>query len=345
MALVKCPDWPYDSARWLLLAVATVASSAAHARQRSESALPSGSDLRVSLRTHCLDCHDGARGKGGFDLNTVLDGAQPSALRAVRARLVRQDMPPIDEAERPSAAEYAAMIAAIDAAVPPARREVPLVRRLNRWQVANSIRDTIGRLGTEPREETTVAPGSATKAGASAATKAEPNIANSSETSAATASSESNPTNAVARTASSTPPPTFAQSLRAIALATLPADDVGEGFDTTASTLALPPLLVEKFLVSAEAVAAAAVLPPSQESTQEAALGSLERRGQVGQHDGVQVLATNGSLTANFTVTLPGTYRFEATCSASRAGPDVAQAAVLVDDSTVLSEAWDPAEP
>ena len=73
-----------------------------------------------------------ARGKGGFDLNTVLDGAQPSALRAVRARLVRQDMPPIEEAERPSAAEYAAMIAAIDAAVPPARREVPLVRRLSR---------------------------------------------------------------------------------------------------------------------------------------------------------------------------------------------------------------------
>jgi len=269
--------------------------------------------LTSTLRTHCLDCHDGVRGKGGFDLNAVLDGAQPSELRAVRARLVRQDMPPIEEAERPSTAEYAAMIAAIDAAVPPARREVPLVRRLNRWQVANSIRDTIGRLGAE--------------------------------TSAATASSESNPTNAVARTASSTPPPTFAQSLRAVALATLPADDVGEGFDTTASTLALPPLLVEKFLVAAEAVAAAAVPPPSQETTQDAALGSLERRGQGGQHDGVQVLASNGSLTANFTVTLPGTYRFEATCSASRAGPELAQAAVLVDDSTVLSQAWDPPEP
>jgi mono/diheme cytochrome c family protein len=105
--------------------------------------------LTSSLRTHCLDCHDGARGKGGFDLNTVLDGAQPSALRAVRARLARQDMPPIEETERPSAAEYAAMIGAIDAAVPPARREVPLVRRLNRWQVANSIRDTIGCLGAE----------------------------------------------------------------------------------------------------------------------------------------------------------------------------------------------------
>lgn len=249
--------------------------------------------LTSSLHTHCLDCHDGARAKGGFDLNTVLDGAQPSALRVVRARLVRQDMPPIEETERPSAAEYAAMIGAIDAAVPPARREAPLLRRLNRWQVANSIRDTIGSLVTD----------------------------------------------------ASTQPPAFAQSLRAIALATLPADDVGEGFDTTASTLALPPLLVEKFLVSAEAVAAAAVLPPSQETTQDAVLGSLERRGQGGQHDGVQVLATNGSLTSSFTVTLPGTYRFEATCSASRAGPDVAQAAVLVDGTTVLSQAWEPGAP
>jgi len=110
--------------------------------------------LTSTLHTHCLDCHDGPRGKGGFDLNTVLDGAQPSALRAVRARLVRQDIPPIEEAERPSAAEYAAMIAAIDAAVPPTRREVPLVRRLNRWQVANSTRDTIGRLGAEPSTPT-----------------------------------------------------------------------------------------------------------------------------------------------------------------------------------------------
>ncbi len=261
--------------------------------------------LDATLRTHCLDCHDGARGKGGFDLNTVLDGAQPSALRAIRARLARQDMPPVEETERPSAAEYAAMIAAIDAAVPPARREVPLVRRLNRWQVANSIRDTIGSLGAEASAQI--------KAGLSVDT--------------------------------STPPPAFAQSLRAIALATLPADDVGEGFDTTAATLGLPPLLVEKFLVSAEAVAAAAVLPPSQQRTMEAALGSLERRGQGGQHDGVQVLATNGSLTASFTVTLPGTYRFEATCSASRAGPDVARASVLVDGATVQAQALQPSAP
>ncbi|MBM3345713.1 MAG: hypothetical protein FJY55_04345 [Betaproteobacteria bacterium] len=113
----------------------------------------------------------------------MLDGAQPTALRAVRARLVRQDMPPIEETERLCAAEYAAMIAAIDAAVPPTRREVPLVRRLNRWQVANSIRDTIGCLGAEP--------------------------------SAATASSESNPTNAVARADSSAPPPAAEVEIRA----------------------------------------------------------------------------------------------------------------------------------
>ncbi len=162
------------------------------------SALAAPPALADSLCTHCFDCHHGARGRGGFDLNRAIDAAARlrgnlaggrhrdpsgaastptganvpkaavSVLRVIRARLARQDMPPIEETERPSAAEYAAMIAAIDASVPPARREVPLVRRLNRWQVANSIRDTIGSLGAEASAGTRAAPSAATKVGPSA---------------------------------------------------------------------------------------------------------------------------------------------------------------------------------
>jgi hypothetical protein len=256
-------------------------------------------------------------------------------LRAIRARLVRQDMPPIEETVRPSAAEYAAMIAAIDVAVPPARREVPLVRRLNRWQVANSIRDTIGSLGAEASTGTRAAPSAATKAGPSASA-GEPTAPQVDASSVTKPGSDAD---------ASTQPSAFAQSLRAIALATLPADDVGEGFDTTASTLALPPLLVEKFLVAAEAVADAAVLPPSQQRTMDAALGSLERRGQGGLHDGALILSTNGSVTGSFDITLPGTYRFEATVSASRAGPDLARASVIVDGATAPSHALKPNAP
>jgi hypothetical protein len=118
--------------------------------------------LNTLLTAHCLDCHDGARAKGGFDLAGIIaageverggkapgrgqrgagaataqrspadawmTAADPTLLRAMRARLARQDMPPASIDERPSDAEYAAMIAAIDAVVPPESREVPVVRR------------------------------------------------------------------------------------------------------------------------------------------------------------------------------------------------------------------------
>ncbi|MEY4847739.1 MAG: hypothetical protein RLZZ36_852, partial [Pseudomonadota bacterium] len=304
----------------LLLVVVTAISSGASGSQFAGVEKPSGTGLSSQLQTHCLDCHDGARAKGGFDLAGIMaageadrDGAapgrgqpgagaataqrdaadawmtaaDPTLLRAMRARLARQDMPPANIDERPSDAEYAAMIAVIDAVVPPDSREVPVVRRLNRWQIANSVRDTIGLSGDRPLS----------------------------------------------------PRATFADSLRAIALATLPADDVGEGFDTTASTLVLPPLLLEKFLIAAEHVADAAVLPPSLSTEQECAPSSLERRGQVGAQGDMLVLATNGSLTGIVQVAHAGTYRLLATVSASRAGPDLAKAQLFVDGSPVPSQA------
>jgi hypothetical protein len=289
------------------------------------------------LDTHCLECHDGARAKGGFKLAGIkgvgeaaqrdaadawMTAADPTLLRAMRARLARQDMPPANIDERPSAGEYAAMIAAIDAVVPPESREVPVVRRLNRWQIANSIRDTIGLRGDGGT-------GVATRSSSSASGRAETGAA----ARGPAGSKRPDATPDVAARA------TFADSLRAIALATLPADDVGEGFDTTASTLVLPPLLLEKFLIAAEHVADAAVLPPSLSTEQECAPGSLERRGQVGAQGDMLVLATNGSLTGIVQVAHAGTYRLVATVSASRAGPDLAKAQLLVDGAPVPSQA------
>jgi hypothetical protein len=103
----------------------------------------------------------------------------------------------------------------------------------------------------------------------------------------------------------------------------------------------LPPLLLEKFLIAAEHVADAAVLPPSLSTEQECAPGSLERRGQVGAQGDMLVLATNGSLTGSVQVAHAGTYRLEATVSASRAGPDLAKAQLLVDGAPVLSQAME----
>jgi hypothetical protein len=150
-------------------------------------------EVRVMLEAHCVDCHRGRRSKGGAELAGPMASGRvdEGVLRAVRARLARRDMPPLDEPIRPTDAEYAAAVQAIDAVVAPARREVPSVRRLNRAQWAGAIRDVLGVERVDGR-----------------------------------------PVDAL-----------------------LPPDDVGEGFDTTADTLALPTLAVERFVDAAEAVA------------------------------------------------------------------------------------------
>lgn len=150
-------------------------------------------DVREVLEAHCVDCHRGRRSKGGAELAGPVAAGRidEGVLRAVRRRLARRDMPPLDEPTRPADAEYAAATRAIDAVVAPARREVPAVRRLNRAQWAGAIRDVFGIERIDGR------------------------------------------------------------AVEAL----LPPDDVGEGFDTTADTLALPTLAVERFVDAAERVA------------------------------------------------------------------------------------------
>ncbi len=89
----------------------------------------------------------------------------------------------------------------------------------------------------------------------------------------------------------------------------LPRDEVGEGFDTTASTLALPPLLVEKYLDAAEAIADECVPPATRSRKRVFPAESLERRGSGHARDGVAWLATEGTLTARLDVAHTGTFR------------------------------------
>jgi len=89
----------------------------------------------------------------------------------------------------------------------------------------------------------------------------------------------------------------------------LPRDEVGEGFDTTASTLALPPLLVEKYLDAAEAIADECVPPATRSRKRVFPAESLERRGSGHARDGVAWLATVGTLTARLDVVHAGNFR------------------------------------
>jgi len=215
---------------------------AAFSAQAGNVAIPE--EIRPVLVAHCVDCHDGARAKAGLDLAAALAAgvADEGVVRGLRRRFARRDMPPATEAERPSDAEYRAAVAAIDAVVAPAAREVPAVRRLNRAQYAGAVRDVLGY---------------------------------------------------------------DAEAVQAL----LPRDEIGEGFDTTAATLALPPLLVEKYLDAAEVIADACV-PPTSRSRRRVYEGeSLERRGAGHARDGVAWLATTGTLTARIEVAHAGSHR------------------------------------
>ncbi|MFM8699467.1 MAG: DUF1592 domain-containing protein, partial [Phycisphaerales bacterium] len=255
--------------------VAAWALAAAIAGVPGDVALPEG--LGALLDAHCIDCHGGITTKGGLDLRLACsDGrASEDVLRAVRRRLARRDMPPEDEPERPSEEQYAAAVASIDRAVPPAWREVPLVRRLNRAQWLGAVRDVFGADaldGLSPDE-------------------------------------------------------------------LLPADDVGEGFDTTAATLGLPALLVEKYMDAAERVAARIALPPSLERRRVVQAGSLMRAGGGGNSRGeLAWLSSQGTLSARLDLPGAGRYRIEARVTAQQAGDAPARAALEVDGRRATAE-------
>ena len=79
------------------MASALILGTLAAAVQVAELSLPA--EIRPLLTTHCVDCHEGARAKGGLDLSRALEAGriEESALRDIRRRLARRDMPPADE--------------------------------------------------------------------------------------------------------------------------------------------------------------------------------------------------------------------------------------------------------
>ena len=230
--------------------------------------------LKSLLDVHCVACHEGTRPKGAFDLAAPLAAGKMDAhlVRALRKRLVKRDMPPADELERPSTDEYRDAVAAIDAVVAPVAREVALIRRLNRAQYAGAVRDVFGDV--DPELEATIA-------------------------------------------------------------GLLPRDEIGEGFDTTADTLVLPPLLLERFFTAAEDLAHRFVPESGPAAPITVSPEQLARRGQGHTRDGFAWLWSAGALSASFDVMRAGRHRITIEVAAQQAGSDVARAAILIDGVAV----------
>jgi hypothetical protein len=167
--------------------------------------------VRPLLKKHCFGCHSGAGAQAGVQLDRYLAAADiakdSKTWRRVLRMLRGRKMPPSGSV-RPTEADTRAVIAWLDAAL--SRVDVAgapdpgrvTIRRLNRAEYANTIRDLLG--------------------------------------------------------------------IEFNASSDFPADDVGYGFDNIGDVLTLPPLLMEKYMVAAEQIAAKAVIPQPSDKLPEA---------------------------------------------------------------------------
>ncbi len=114
-------------------------------------------DVAPILERYCLSCHDTIAAEGGVVLegfaDKLPDAEHATLLLRVASELRSESMPP--EAEpRPGTVELESLNAWLDAAVPaPTRDSGPVVlRRLNRAEYNNTIRDLVG-LDLHPADE------------------------------------------------------------------------------------------------------------------------------------------------------------------------------------------------
>ncbi len=162
-------------------------------------------DLRAVVQPfftkYCASCHGPDKPKGGLNLETLRDEATFQSRRKSWQRIreyVEGGIMPPDESPQPDRAEVARLTASIKAALDrddcgkPANPGRVTIRRLNRAEYNNTIRDLIGA-DYRPADD-------------------------------------------------------------------FPMDDVGNGFDNMGDVLGMPPLLMERYMVAAETVAARAIV-------------------------------------------------------------------------------------
>ncbi|TWU15359.1 Planctomycete cytochrome C [Allorhodopirellula heiligendammensis] len=105
------------------------------------------------FQNYCIDCHEGDAGEGGLDLSSFESSKQiPLEIEKwnrIADRVAEQQMPPIDSDTPPMELRDAVVqwirgtihAAVCDDGVTPGR---PMLRRLNRTEYANTIRDLLG---------------------------------------------------------------------------------------------------------------------------------------------------------------------------------------------------------
>jgi hypothetical protein len=112
---------------------------------------PKRASVKQFVARYCRDCHSGDEKKGGLDLEALSSedvSARPDVWERVVRKLAARQMPPLG-AERPDERTYASFLAELETelGVAAARRpnpgRTPTLRRLNRTEYQNAIRDLL----------------------------------------------------------------------------------------------------------------------------------------------------------------------------------------------------------
>jgi len=111
---------------------------------------PGPDDVTAAVNDYCMGCHNPVDFAGDLSFDQV-DPAHvetdPAAWEAVVKKLRTRQMPPQDESRRPDEETYDELVAVLEEALDetaelnPGR---PVLRRLNRAEYANAIRDLLG---------------------------------------------------------------------------------------------------------------------------------------------------------------------------------------------------------
>lgn len=107
--------------------------------------------VKKFVTQHCTSCHDGDTKKAGLDLDALSAenlAAHPGAWEKVVRKLTARQMPPVGK-PRPDERTYESFVAALEAeldrmaAARPDPGRTPTLRRLNRTEYQNAIRDLL----------------------------------------------------------------------------------------------------------------------------------------------------------------------------------------------------------
>ena len=107
----------------------------------------------------------------------------------------------------------------------------------------------------------------------------------------------------------------------------LPPDEIGQGFDTLGDVLAMPDILLERYVDAAEDIAARAIFvaDPQRPPTQRPSHDSIQHSPNVGRQRDVWTLHSVGFVGSNFVVPVAGEYLLRARAYAQQAGDEPAK--------------------